>query len=135
MKTFEKDAKFAMMYNPAKPEDHTIGVYYDIEPKEGDIVVCDYNYNNNALSVRIVCKTNIDEANIFCPDAIDCTILGIADCTKHFAREAKMQRRAELIELMTARAKHFETEAYWRYVAQNDTEMAKLFDEFDSLNK
>lgn len=130
IKTFGKDAKFAILVNPAKPnEPGTVGVYYG-ELKAGDLVVCDYNYSNGALSVRAV---EISEREPECIGIVDCEIMGACDVTEYLDHKTKRERRAELKKQMIAQAKRFQEEEHWRLLSEADPAMKVLYEEFREL--
>lgn len=130
IKTFGKDAKFAILVNPAKPhDDGTVGVYYcDLKP--GDLVVCDYGYGNGALSARIV---EISDREPECVGVVDCEIMGVCDVTEYLDRKTKMERRAELKKQMIVQAKKYQEEEYWRVISESDPAMKALYEEFKEL--
>lgn len=127
---YGKDAKFAILANPAKSnEPGTVGVYYG-ELEAGDLVVCDYGYGNNALSVRTVEISNREPE---CVGIVDCEIMGVCDVTEYLDRKIKMKRRAELKKQMIAQAKKYQEEEYWRVISESDPMMKALYDEFKGL--
>lgn len=127
---YGKDAKFAILANPAKfNEPGTVGVYYG-ELKDGDVVVCDYGYNNGALSARIV---EISNRKAECIGVVDCEILGACDTTEYFDHKTRRERRAELKKQMVAQAKRFQEEEYWRLLSESDPAMKVLYEEFKEL--
>lgn len=130
IKTFCKDAKFAILRSTAKPNDFgTVGVYYG-ELKPGDIVVCDYGYGNGALSVRVVEISDRERESL---TVVDCEIMGVCDRTEYLDRKTKRERRAELKEQMIEQAKRFHEEEYWRLLSEQDPAMKALYDEFETL--
>lgn len=130
IKTFGKDAKFAILANPAKPnEPGTVGVYYG-ELKANDLVVCDYGYGNGALSVRIV---EISDREPECVGVVDCEIMGACDITEYLDHKTKRERRTELKKQMIAQAKKYQEEEYWRVISKSDPAMKALYEEFKEL--
>lgn len=130
IKTFGKDAKFAIVTNPAKPKEvGTVCVYYG-ELKQGDLVVCDYNYGNSALSARYVERSDVDLNTI---GMVDGAILGVCDTTKYFEYKNKMRRREELKKEMIEQAKKYQEEEYWRLLGETNPAMKALYDEFKAL--
>ena len=127
---YGKDAKFAILANPAKPnEAGTVGVYYG-ELKAGDLVVCDYDYTNKALSVRIV---EISDRERECIGCVDCEIMGVCNITEYLDHKTKRERRAELKKQMVAQAKKYQEEEYWRVISESDPTMKALYEEFKEL--
>lgn len=127
---YGKDAKFAILTNPAKSnEPGTVGVYYG-ELKAGDLVVCNYGYGNGALSVRVV---EISDREPECVGVVDCEIMGACDITEYLDHKTKRERRAELKKQMIAQAKRFQEEEYWRLLSESDPAMKTLYEEFKEL--
>ena len=125
---YGKDAKFAILANPAKSnEPGTVGVYYG-ELKAGDLVVCDYS--NGALSVRVV---EISDRETECVGVVDCEIMGACDITEYLDHKTKRERRAELKKQMIAQAKKYQEEEYWRVISESDPAMKALYEEFKEL--
>ena len=128
--TFGKDAKFAILTNPAKPkEPGTVGVYYG-ELKVGDIVVCDYGYGSGALSARVVEISDREPETV---GVVDCEIMGVCDVKLYLDHKTKRERRAELKKQMIAQAKRFQEEEYWRLLSEVNPAMKALYDEFKEL--
>lgn len=127
---YGKDAKFAILANPAKSnEPGTVGVYYG-ELKTGDLVVCDYGYGDVALSVRIV---EISDREPECVGVVDCEIMGACDIGEYLDHKAKRERRAELKKQMVVQAKKYQEEEYWRVISESDPAMKVLYEEFKKL--
>lgn len=126
---FGKDAKFASLSHPGKPNCSDIGVYYG-ELNSNEIVVCDYGYDNHALSVRYVNCVDLDRKTL---QVVDCEIMGVCDATNYFERKAKEARRKELKKKMVAQAKKYQEEAYWKTLAESDPTMKELYEEFKKL--
>lgn len=130
IKTFGKDAKFAILARrPSSNEPSTVGVYYG-ELRPGDLVVCDYGYGNGALSARIV---EISDREPECVGVVDCEIMGVCDITEYLDRKTKRERRAELKKQMIAQAKKYQEEEYWRVISESDPAMKALYEEFKEL--
>lgn len=128
---FDKDAKFAILRNTAKNcgNGGDVGAYYG-ELKPGDIVVCDYGYDDGALSVRVVELIDQPRETLI---GVDCEIISVCDTSEYISRKEKKLRYAELKTQMIERAKKYHEEEYWRLIAELDPTMKALYDEFKSL--
>lgn len=127
---YGKDAKFAILADLTKPNNvGTIGVYYG-ELKPNDLVVCNYNYNNGKMSVRLVEVVDKEPETI---SNVDCEIVGVCDAKAYYDRKRKAERRAELKKQMIAQAKKYQEEEYWRVISESDPAMKALYEEFKKL--
>ena len=107
---------------------------YQGEVKDCDYVICNNNYGNGALSVRIVLKTNVlrEELETY---NVDGEIMGVADVEAYFVRKDNEKKAAELKKKMMERAKAYQEEAFWKMMAKEDPQMAELLAEYEEVNK
>lgn len=107
---------------------------YKGELKEGDYIICDNMYGNGALSVRIVIKTDVPIEELdTC--TVDGEVMGVADVSAYFVRKDKEKKAIELKKKMAERAKAYQEEAFWKMLAKEDEQIAKLFEEYEEVNK
>ena len=107
---------------------------YQGDLKEGDYVICNNNYSNGALSVRIVIKANVPREELETYD-VDGEIMGVADVSAYFTRKENEKKAAELKKKMMERAKAYQEEAFWKMMAKEDQQMAELLAEYEEVNK
>lgn len=107
---------------------------YQGDLKEGDYVICDNDYGNGALSVRIVIKANVSRADLE-TNTIDGEVMGVADVSAFFIRKENEKKAAELKKKMAERAKAYQEEAFWKMMAQEDPQMAELLAAYEEVNK
>ena len=105
---------------------------YQGELKEADLVVCNFGYKTDALSVRAVIETDIPRDTL---NNVDGEIMGVADVSAYRTRKEKEEKRNELKKKMTEQAKRYQEESFWRMIAETDPEMKKLYNEFTELGK
>lgn len=124
---YDKDAKFAVLANPANPANPDIifGIYYG-ELKPGDLVVCNHYYSDNMLSVRVV---KVSDAAPETDVIIECEIMGVCDVTEYRSRKDKMEHYAELKRQIVAQAEKYQQEEYWPVLSEFDPTIKALYEE------
>lgn len=106
-------------------------VAYCFENLEEDVmVVCDYHYGNDKLSVRHVVRM-LDEGEAHSEPY--CEVLGTVDTSVRDKFLLKALKRKELEERMKLRASQIEQTMYYKVLAEQDEEMAELYKEYVSL--
>ncbi len=123
-----EEAKICIVENLVT-QDTNFGAYYG-NLKEGDLVVCDFNYNNGKVSVRRVIEVEVTKESYV--DVV-CEILGKVDTTDYDLVKTKAKKRKELKEQMIQRAKIYQEEVYWKSLADMDPVMKDLYEEFKKL--
>lgn len=98
--------------------------------KENAMVVCDYHYGNDKLSVRCVVRM-LEEGESYREP--HCEVLGTVDTSVRDELLLKALRRKELEERMKLRASEIEQTMYYKVLAEQDEEMAELYKEYVSL--
>lgn len=118
----------AKVMHPATKESTYVTAFEKFE--EGDTVVVDYKYGNNALSVRYV------EAMYMSPPPsthVSGVVIGKVNRELYDTIIDRRKKQKELIEKLRARATEREEEMMWRILAEHDPEMAKLLREYDEV--
>ena len=98
--------------------------------KDNAMVVCDYRYGNDKLSVRRVVRV-LEEGEAYSEPV--CEILGSVDTSARDEALRKALRRKELEERMELRASQIEQNRYYEFLAERDEEMAELYKEYINL--
>lgn len=128
----KKNYNFYITVKPGNKDKTEVQIYTG-ELNIGDYVICNNNYSDGALSVRIV-KEALDKDELI-NISITGEIMGVADVSKYFERKDKEKKAAELKKKMIERAKKYQEESFWRMIANEDAEMAELLKDYDLLTK
>ena len=132
VKGFGNETKVAILARLNNDSDGSVGFCYD-EVKSGDLVVCDYGYDNHSLSVRKVLAVVPAECDRDGVIDVDCEIVGKVDTTVYDDIKNRRARKNELEALIRERAKSCQQEMFWKMLAEQDDAMKALYDEFKSL--
>ena len=116
---------FAKVMHPATKESTYVTAFEKFE--EGDTVVVDYKYGNNAISVRYVEAMYMSPPNTH----VNGVVIGKVNRELYDTIIDRRKKQKELIEKLRARAAEREEEMMWRILAEHDPEMAELLREYD----
>lgn len=131
--SYNKNYKFCYTMKPGNNSGALELHAYQGELHDGNYVICDNNYGNGALSVRIVVKSFVprEELETCCTDG---EVMGVADIDAYVLRKENEKKAAELKKKMMERAKAYQEEAFWRMMAKEDPQMAELLAQFEEVN-
>ena len=132
--SYNKNYKFCYTTKPGNNSGALELHAYQGELHDGNYVICNNNYGNGALSVRIVVKSLVPREELE-TNNIDGEVMGVADIDAYVLRKENEKKAAELKKKMMERAKAYQEEAFWRMMAKEDPQMAELLAQFEEVNK
>jgi hypothetical protein len=131
--SYNKKYKFCYTTKPGNNSGALELHAYQGELHDGNYVICNNNYCNGALSVRIVVKSLVPREELE-TDSIDGEVMGVADIDAYVLRKENEKKAAELRKKMAERAKAYQEEAFWKMMAKEDEQIAALLKEYEEVN-
>ena len=131
--SYNKNYKFCYTTKPGNNSGALELHAYQGELHDGNYVICNNNYGNGALSVRIVVKSLVPREELK-TSHIDGEVMGVADVDAYILRKENEKKAAELKKKMAERAKAYQEEAFWKMMAKEDPQMAELLAQFEEVN-
>lgn len=131
--SYNKNYKFCYTTKPGNNSGALELHAYQGELHDGNYVICNNNYGNGALSVRIVVKSFVPREELE-TSYVNGEVMGVADIDAYVLRKENEKKAAELREKIVKRAKAYQEEAFWKMIAKEDKYLADLLKEYEEVN-